>query len=225
MMKIKYFFEDMLLWEKIVFGVSILMIVFGLGLKVVHSSQESENQQQVSLWNQRLSSVKQQLRNKQDEIKEKTEKKAAVSKDTVIASGGAQVAAYYKIDRVMKKFFETATTYHSGKQYNNRRAEIKKIASDTVFKDKYLFDPATDDDGNSLVDQYGINSEFVKAKTYLAPVEGSTLSGMTEVTFRSWYDSDGPSAAGEVTLVYSYVYNDKTGKIDGITYLGREMIV
>lgn len=223
-MKIKYFFEDMLLWEKIVFGVSILMMVVGFGLKTVHSSQQAQNTQQVQLWNQRLSLVKQQLRNKKEDIKEQTEKRAAESKDTVVASGGSQVKAYYKVDSALKKFFTIATTYHSGKQYDARRDGVAKLASPTVFKDKYLFDPAKDDDGNSLVDQYGINSEFKKARVYLAPVDGSTLNGMVEVTFSAWYDSDGQGASGDTTLVYSYVYNDKTNTIDGITYLGRERV-
>lgn len=223
MSKIKEFFADMYLWEKIVCGVAVVLFVVGVGLQSVYASQQSENTAQVILWNQRLSQVKQELINKKADIKEKSEKAAALSSDQIISSGGIQIKSYNKVDEYLEKFFKIATTYHSGKQYDARRGSLKKYATDAVFQDKYLFDPGKDNDGNSLVDQYGLNSEFIEVKTYLAPVSGSQLSGVVEVRYNSWYAQDGESSASATTLVYGYTYDDKTNKLIGMSSLGQEV--
>lgn len=148
-------------------------------------------------------------------------KQGLSSNDIQTRQSAEQVSASSKLNRASSELFSTLVTYNSQESWLKRKQVAAKLVTPEILKDKKLFNDGKDTTGNSFIDTYGLNSEFVRANTDAGLKHDNIIDGIVHVTYKANQRDTKPATRIDV---YQVTYDLGQQKFTQVHKLGSEAL-
>lgn len=208
------FFDHWENWQKYVGATLIVAIIAFFGLFAFENHVQSERQDDYSQASRQLNAAKNKLASKKEEARQQAIVLNSKSSNKVTAANALQQQATTKATTAATRFFNAMYSYDNQSEYAKRAVKAKKYASSAVLKNTKIFNSGKGTSGDDYIDNTGLHSAFISAKTSLSSTENlNDIAGLVTVTYSGWYEGSSAGTGSDLYLIHFNYYSQKITKL------------